>query len=806
MADTIERRQIKTYCSLCLARCGAIATVEAGKFVSLAPDREHPTGKALCAKGRASPELVYSQDRLLYPLKRTRPKGDPDPGWVRIGWDEALDLTASAMRRIAKAHGPAAVAFTLPSGSTTAIADAGTWIRRLMKAFGTPNSDSSTELCGWARGFATRYTYGVGSVALATGGAMADIENAGCLILWGYNPSMTRLTHGTAVAEAVKRGMRLIVVDPRHVGLASKADVWLRVRPGTDGALALGLANLMIERGWYDRRFISEWSNGPMLVRLDSERLLTERDLRPAGSDARYCAWDSKTAGVILYDPATRGYERPDADLALTGDFTVATATGDVRCRPVFAEFAALCRRYTPEVIEDICWVDREQLKKAADLIWNERPTAYYAYSGHEQHTNTSQTARAISLLYALTGSFDQKGGNVILPTVKTAPVGGDELPGAKDMAPAVGAEDRPLGPARWGNITSRDLYRAILEGEPYPVRGLMGFGANILVAHNGARRGREALAELDFYAHADIYMNPTAQFADVVLPVCSPFEREVLKVGFEISATAQSRVQLRQRVVAPLGESRSDADIVFDLATRLGYGAHFWNGDVTAAYRHELGPSGVTLEDLYASPGGVDVPLETRYAKYAEIDPSGMPAGFATPSRKVEIWSETFRKNGYAPLPEFVEPKIGPASRPDLAEKFPLVLTSSKNPLFCNSQHRGVPSLRKREPDPTIELHPDCAGDRSIQAGDWVRIETPVGSVRARAVFNASLHPRVVIGKHGWWQGCDALGAPGYDPFSEKGSNYNLLIGTDDLDPISGTAPLKSYLCDVRPIAEQNH
>ncbi len=801
MADTIERQQIKTYCSLCLARCGAVATVEAGKFVSLAPDPEHPTGKALCAKGRASPELVYSQDRLLHPLKRTRPKGDPDPGWVRIDWDEALDLTASAMRRIADAHGPEAVAFTLPSPSTTAIADAGTWIRRLMKAFGTPNSDSSIELCGWARGFATRYTYGVGSVALASGGAMADIENAGCLILWGYNPSMTRLTHGTAVAEALKRGMRLIVVDPRHVGLASKADAWLRVRPGTDGALALGLANLMIERGWYDRRFVSEWSNGPMLVRLDSERLLTERDLNPSGSDTRFCAWDKKTEGIVLYDSAAGRYERTDTDIALSGDYTVPTPAGDVLCRPVFGHFAALCRRYTPEVIEDICWIDRAQLEKAADLIWNSRPTAYYAYSGHEQHTNTSQTARAISLLYALTGSFDLKGGNVLLPTVKTAAVGGDDLPGAKDMAAAIGVEERPLGPARWGNITSRDLYRAILEDKPYPVRGLIGFGANILVAHNGAQRGREALAALDFYAHADIFMNPTAQFADVVLPVSTPFEREVLKVGFEISAAAQSRVQLRQRVVAPLGESRSDADIVFALAQRLGYGAYFWGGDVTAAYRHELGPSGITLEDLYASPGGVDVRLETRYAKYAELDSDGTPKGFATPSRKVEIWSESFRKSGYAPLPEYVEPAVGPASRPDLAEKFPLVLSSSKNPLFCNSQHRGVPSLRKRNPDPTIELHPECAAERGIQAGDWVRIETPQGSIRARAELNASLHPRVVIGKHGWWQGCDALGSPGYDPFSIEGSNYNLLIGTDALDPISGTAPLKSYLCDVRPI-----
>src|SRR5262245_61513128 len=94
---TVEKTQI--YCALCISRCGAIARTENGRFVALDPDPSHPTGKALCAKGRAAPELVYHKDRLRYPLKRTRPKTDPDPGWERIGWEEALDLTASNLKR-----------------------------------------------------------------------------------------------------------------------------------------------------------------------------------------------------------------------------------------------------------------------------------------------------------------------------------------------------------------------------------------------------------------------------------------------------------------------------------------------------------------------------------------------------------------------------------------------------------------------------------------------------------------------------------------------------------------------------------
>jgi anaerobic selenocysteine-containing dehydrogenase len=154
--NEVGRQKIKSYCSLCIARCGSEATVEGGRFVALEPDPSHPTGQALCAKGRAAAELVYSPDRLLYPLRRTRRKGDPDPGWQRISWDEALDMTASAMRRIAAQDGPAAVAFSLASPSTTALADAGGWIRRLMNAFGTPNAAGRVVRGRRARRFGNR--------------------------------------------------------------------------------------------------------------------------------------------------------------------------------------------------------------------------------------------------------------------------------------------------------------------------------------------------------------------------------------------------------------------------------------------------------------------------------------------------------------------------------------------------------------------------------------------------------------------------------------------------------------------------
>lgn len=802
MAEPTGARRIHGFCGMCIARCGTVATVEDGRFTRLDPDPSHPTGQAICAKGRAAPELVYSKDRLTQPLRRTRPKGEPDPGWVPISWDEALDTIAAAMRRIADQHGPHAVAFSQSSPSTTAIGDSAGYIRRLMNAFGTPNMVWALDLCGWSRGFATRFAFGVGTVATGSlGGAMADIAHSGCLILWGYNPSYTRINHATATAEALKRGMKLIVIDPRQVGLANKADAWLRVRPGTDGALALGLANIMIARGWFDERFVRDWSNGPHLVRADTGALLRGSDLSADGDPNHYVAWDAAAGRPVAYDPSSGRYEVATQHLALTGQFLVPSATGTIPCRPVFDLYAELCRAWSPEAVEATCWIPRSQLEEAARLIWHARPTSYYAWSGHEHHDNTTQTARAMALLYALTGCFDAAGGNVLLPAIPSAPITGEDLPRAKRMVPAIGLAERPLGPARWSSVSVPDFYSAVLESTPYPVRGLIGFGHNMLLAQSDPLRGRAALAALDFYAHADLFMNPTAEFADIVLPVASCFERDAIKIGFEVNEDAQSLMQYRHAVVPPQGAARPDTDVIFDLASRLGLAEQFWGGDVEAAYRHQLKPSGISLEALRAAPEGLRVALATGHRKHADADASGNRRGFATPSRKVEFWSEALQEHGYAALPEFAEPRNSPAAAPARASRFPLVLTCAKPTLFCQTQHRALPSLRKRALDPEIEIHPSAADARGLAAGDWAAVETASGRMRARVRLNEQLDPRVVVGEHGWWQHCDELGAPGYDPFSGDGSNFNALVDPAVRDPISGTTSHRANLCDVRPI-----
>jgi anaerobic selenocysteine-containing dehydrogenase len=778
-----ERRHIAAFCPLCVSRCGCEAVVEDGRLVGIEPDPSHPTGKALCAKGRASPELVEATDRLLYPMRRTRPKGDPDPGWQRITWDEALDKTATAMRRIAAKGGPEAVAFAVTTPSGTAISDAAPWIDRLISVFGSPNNCNATEICAWHRNYARAFTTGT---AIGT----PDYEQAGCILLWGHNPSTSLLAAATKIADARVRGAKLIVIDPRRIGFAVKADCWLRVRPGTDAAIALAIAGIMIDRGWFDIGFVRDWTNGPFLVRDDDGTMLRSEMLAAGGVANGFVAWDEIRGAPIAYAIGNRRYAEAPGRLAISGEFVVDTREGPIRCRPAFELFAAKCHAMSLEDAAAVSGVEPNAILEAARLLWHHRPVAHYTWTGLEQHTNATQTDRAIAILQALTGSIDVPGGNVHFAQVPVHDVSGVEFRDAKQWQKALGVKERPLGPAAQGWITSTDLYRSILDAQPYRVRGLVGFGANLLLSHANASQGAKALAELEFHVQTDLYLTPTAAFADIVLPIASGWEREGLRVGFALDQSACEYVQLRPAIVPPRGEARADIDVVFDLAVRLGLGHHFWDGDVEAALTHHLAPSGLTLAMLRkASRRAIRIPLETRYRKYRE-------QGFGTPSGKVEIFSTALQAIDQSPLPEFRAPRLDPTS------EFPMVLTSAKTPIYCHSQHRNLPRLRRVIPDPVVEVNPATAALHEIEQGQWVSISTPRGSIRARAHFNSSLADGVIGGQHGWWQSCPDLGLHGYAPLGSDGANINLVIGDELLDPISGAAPHRCYPARLRPLA----
>jgi len=779
---SVESIEIRGYCTLCRSRCGTINTVQDGRLVSVRADHAHPTGSAMCVKGRAAPELVYSPHRIKYPMRRTNPKGDSDPGWVRISWEEALSEVANKLDRIRREDGPEAVVFAVTTPSGTPLSDSIDWIERFVRYYGSPNICYATEICNWHKDFAHAFTFGCGMPS-------PDVEHADLVMLWGHNPTSTWLAQADAGGRGRAKGAKLLVVDPRPTALARQADVWLDVRPGTDAALALGLIHLLIEADAFDASFIRKWTNGPVLVREDNGAFLCEQDLDAGAAANRVLVWNGHAQSVSPLGPLSPSLlVDPSAEGVLRGEFLVDTLQGTVRCHPAFELLTREVARYTPEYVSEISGVASDAIRDAARLIASSKRVAYHAWSGVGQHTNATQTERAIAVLYALTGSFDQIGGNRVYPKHTINPISElSQLP-ASQLKKALGIAERPIGPPSQGWVTARDTYHAILTGTPYKLRAMFGFGTNVLSSQADAGLGEDALRALEFHVHCDLFETPTASFADILLPVGTPWEREGLRVGFDLNAVSQERIQLRPRMVAPQGEARSDNEIVFDLAQRLGLKDAFFEGSLEAGWNHMLAPTGVTVAQLRECPGGIDIPLRQRERLYET-------KGFDTETKRVELYSALLQRHGQPALPTFVPIAENRAGRVD---RYPLILSSAKNGYFCHSQHRSIVSLRKRALRPIAEMAAETARKRGIEDGDPIVVRTRNGQARFIAQVKEDMQADLIVGEFGWWQSCPEIGARGYPLQGPENSHYNGLISSEHADPVSGSVPLRSFRCDV--------
>jgi anaerobic selenocysteine-containing dehydrogenase len=777
LASTIEH--IHSYCAMCTSRCGVVATVADGKFVGVHADPDHPNG-CICVKGTAAPEIVYSPDRLRSPLMRTRPKRDPNPGWVEVTWDQALSLAALRLNDIKENHGAQAVVFSRATTAGSAAVDFDVWLQRLANAFGSPNLLTSNHICTWNRRVGSTYTYGSGMPT-------PDFDHANCMLLWGINPQATSPAQARRIARARKRGAKLIVIDPRKNTLAEKADCWLRVKPGTDGELGMAMIHVLLEEDLFDAEFARRWTNAPFLVRCDNGRLLTGQDLFTGGNPGMHLAWDERNKRPI--DAAHGG-----AQLALSGIFDVELRNSQsIKCRPVFGLLRDAAAAFAPERSQAITTVPAQELRQAVRMFAREKPSCYCTWVGLEQDSDAMQTNRAVCIFYALTGQFDGRGSNVLFGAPPLNIMAGRELLPKDKAALRLGLKAHPLGPpADTGLVQAAETYEAILNEHPYAVKAMVLFGSDPLLGHGDPLRGKAAFEALEFYVHADMFSNPSAQFADLLLPAASCWEREALMPSFDIAEDTVNWLQLRPAVVPPLHQSKPDTEIIFSLAAKLGLGEQFFNGDITAALDHQLAPLGLRAQELRRTPGGVRVNSATRYQKYAELEvATGGSRGFDTPSGKIEIFSTIFANAGYAPLPDF-------SSARDGDERFPLVLTFFRDIHFCDEQHRNIPRLRRAVREPFLELHPGAAKAKGVADGEWVWLETAGGKVKLKAKFNDALHPQVVATVYGWWQPCEELQLAGYHPFDSDGANTNLLIHNSDNDPISASVAHRGQPCRI--------
>jgi thiosulfate reductase/polysulfide reductase chain A len=318
----------------------------------------------------------------------------------------------------------------------------------------------------------------------------------------------------------------------------------------------------------------------------------------------------------------------------------------------------------------------------------------------------------------------------------------------------------------------------------PYPVKAFLVFGNNTLTTYANVSQVYAALMQLDFMVCADLFMTPTAELADIVLPAAAWPELDEI-VGLP---TIAANVVLAQQKVVQVGECRSDEEMFVELARRMKLQVGTESVHDVLNAQLAAGGLGVTFDELKKR-GFIKVPI--KYRKFES-------GGFKTPTGKIELYSTRLEKLGYSPLPYFEEPPESPYSAPEIAKDYPLVLTTgARIPFFFNSEHRQLEKLRKAHRYPIAEIHPETAARFGITDGDWMRIETRRGQMRQKAKVTTGIDPRVINAQHGWWFPEE----PGPD-YGVWKSNVNLLTDNQPpYDPAMGTYQLRALLCRVERI-----
>jgi thiosulfate reductase / polysulfide reductase chain A len=721
VSPDIEETTIPTFCHGCGAakpRCGILCHVKDGKFIRVEANPEAFNNgvcgaTSLCAKGHTGMQYVYSPHRIKYPMKRIGERGEGK--LKRITWDEALDTIAAKLKETKEKYGPESYAVLSPEFWPVL----NTLGRRFLNVYGSPNYLHSA-ICATPRRAAAEATIGFSSRSTD------DYEKSRLIVNWGANPENSAPNQGAllSILNAIAKGTKLVDIRPMMDPLASKADIWLPIRPGTDCALALAILNVIIEEKLFDSDFVSRWCYG-------------------------------------------------------------------------FDRLAEHVQKHTPEWAASITGISAERIREVAHLIATMKPMFLQTGNGiGDQATDGTSTIMAISLISAITGNLDVPGGYYSGPY----PVGpslinlnristlGEKAP--PDFVEKLVAPETPIWYQKagyWDGGPTGAYFKglmSILTGKPYPIRVLNASCTNPLSATRNPQMVAEALKKVDFFFVTDIYWAPHVDYADIVLPACTDYEQSN---QIEVKNRQEGTwIGIYNKVVEPPGECRSDWQVYLDLAVKMGYGADFWNGNMDDCLRDQLAPSGIKLEDLRKNPRGIFIkrtePVpEPEYRRYAKLF-KNLPHGKVQCYNELIGGRENNDKSGVLPhLPTYQGPPEGIAETPELAGKYPLIISDVHADRLCQHSYLSdIPYLRELEPYPWLCINPSTAKKYGIDSGDWVRVESPHGWSKFKAKYFEGIAPEVLMSRRGWCQPCEELGLPGYSSF-DGGSEVNNLYNSDE-------------------------
>ncbi len=678
-----KQKKFYTGCYLCYHSCGAEVTVEDGKVVQIKGIKEHPLNKGeLCPKGEALIEHLYHPERLQYPLKKV------DGKFEKISWEQALSEIGAKLIDLKEKHGPSANAFFCGSIGVESL-ETVSLTHRFRAALDSPQFFSVESIC---------YRMRIRSRQITFGKYLVEEMNSPLYILWGHNPAASDYPLSLAIEENLKKGSKVVVIDPRRIPFTDQAEMYLAIRPGTDGALALALINVIVNEKLYDAEFVEKWTYG-------------------------------------------------------------------------FEKLVPHVQQYTPEWAEKITYIPADEIRKLARLFAGTKGAGIFQGTcTQDQSANGSQTDRAIAILQTLTGNINVPGGWVLSPRLKLANLG---LPCASKP---LGAEEYPLFYEIWGRTSAYGVQNMFPEYVPDLIKSLIVVGGNPLVTMPDSNALKEAYRNLELLVVFDMFMTETAEEADYVLPSASQLEFSSLAYNYNV-CHCLPYMMLREQALEPLYESKSILYFYRELAKACGFGDLFpWEtGEELVA--HEIGPSGIDLENLKQQKVGVYY-TERNY----HVDEKTFP----TPSGLIEIYSEAYKDAGHDPLPTYLEPSKSPQGSlwDKLGTEYPLVLSTGVRTLhYNNSQLHNVASLQREERHPLAELGPRTAAKYVVEHGDDVIIETDRGWIKMKAHVDERVMEGVVLVPHGW---------PGE-------ANCNRLTDAKCREPIMGYPQYKGLLCNIR-------
>lgn len=680
-----------TQCHFCNNTCPVSVQVEGGNLLSV--KRTSSPGapiKSYCPKNLAAPDIVHAPDRITSPLLRKNLDRNED--FQEKSWDDALGNISKKLNFYKKEYGAESVAWLKGTGD-----DWGPlwhYAQRLMNAFGSPNAFGNGSLCHVTRLASQILTYG--------GMVKPDLAHTECILVWGKNDKTSSPPGYGSLTESRKQGATLVVIDPIETDLAKSADLWLQIKPGCDGILAMSLIHQIIAKEYYDADYVKEYSIG-------------------------------------------------------------------------FEQLQKAVENYAPEKVASDIWLSAESICQLAELYSTSKTACILDGNGLEMNADVIQNVRAISILRALSGNLDIKGGELIgLPLPTNNLLLQENIPSSvKPISTDYNLFNSLCKPV--GDSVNTVIPDAILDKKPYPIKALILHGTNPVVSVANSKRFAKALEHVEFVVVIDMFMTRSAQYADVFLPASTCFE----KTQLNMSSLSGQNMTLQEKVIDPVGNSRPDWQIIFDLAHALGLEEYFpWN-TIEEAIDYQLEPSGINVAQLRENPSGVTY-QKPQFEKFKN-------SGFNTPSKKIEFFSQRLLDNGQSPLPSFELNNPGKIAFRDQDKDYPLIgISGEKSTRFIHTRYRNIPSMLKREPEPFIDMSPQDAKARDIKENDEVLISSPIGEISMKVKISDIVTPSSVRIPWGWGE---------YD------SKYciNSLTGDTERDPVSSTPSVRSFMCEVR-------